>query len=88
MLGRVAALLVRSYQLTIGRLVPASCRFTPSCSEYAVQALRSNGLIRGGRQAVWRILRCNPFGRAGVDEVPLTGPLFHLWPQKTRIERG
>ena len=88
MLGRAAALLVRLYQLSVGRLMPPSCRFTPSCSEYAIQALRDNGLLRGGAQAVWRILRCNPFTRAGLDEVPETGPLFYLRAHKTRTQRG
>ncbi len=88
MLGRAAALLVRLYQLTIGRLVAPSCRFTPSCSEYAISALRANGLIRGGAQAIWRILRCNPYTRAGVDDVPATGPLFRLMRPRMRTERG
>ena len=85
MLGRLAALIVRLYQVTLGRLVPKSCRFTPSCSEFAVQAFRENGLLRGGAQIVWRLMRCQPFARGGVDEVPHTGPIVHL---RMRAERG
>lgn len=70
MLGRAVAMLVRAYQVTLSRVLPAgSCRFHPTCSEYAIQSLRANGLIRGGRQALWRILRCQPWGRPGIDEV-------------------
>ena len=70
MLGKSAALLIRLYQLTISRLIPVGrCRFHPTCSEYAVQSLRANGLVRGGRQAIWRVLRCNPWGTPGIDEV-------------------
>lgn len=69
-MGRAAALLIVAYQRTLSRLVaPGRCRFHPTCSEYAVQALRANGLLRGGRQAVWRVLRCQPWGRPGIDEV-------------------
>jgi uncharacterized protein len=87
-IGRAAAMLVRLYQLTLGRLVAPSCRFSPSCSEYAIQALRANGFLRGGTQAALRILRCNPFTRAGVDEVPQTGPLFRLARPKMRTHSG
>ena len=47
------------------------CRFTPSCSEYGHEAIAEHGLMRGGRLAAWRILRCNPIGGHGVDLVPL-----------------
>lgn len=69
MLGRAAALLVRLYQLTIGQLLPPSCRFHPSCSEYAVDALRTNGLVKGIAQASWRLLRCGPWTSGGLDPV-------------------
>jgi putative membrane protein insertion efficiency factor len=61
---------VRAYQL-IGRLIlPAACKFTPSCSDYAIGALRRHGLVRGVALAGWRILRCNPFTAGGYDPVP------------------
>ncbi|MGI6742171.1 MAG: membrane protein insertion efficiency factor YidD [Eubacteriales bacterium] len=62
--------LIRLYQKFISPLKPACCRFTPTCSEYAVNALREWGFIAGTGLSVWRILRCNPFGRGGYDPVP------------------
>jgi uncharacterized protein len=69
MLGRFAALFVRAYQLTVARVLPSRCRFYPSCSEYAVQALRRNGLLVGGAQTLWRLLRCGPWTDGGIDPV-------------------
>lgn len=69
MLGRAAALLVRAYQLTLGRMLMPRCRFVPSCSEYAVEALRANGLLVGGAQTAWRLLRCAPWSDGGFDPV-------------------
>ncbi len=48
------------------------CRFHPTCSEYGYQAIEKYGLIRGGWLTVWRVLRCNPFNKGGIDEVPKT----------------
>lgn len=67
MLGRGAALVVRLYQLTLGRLMPPRCRFHPSCSQYAIDAFRTNGLVIGGAQAFWRLLRCGPWSAGGLD---------------------
>jgi hypothetical protein len=58
------------YQTCISPFTPPSCRFTPSCSEYAKQALKKHGPIKGLRLAIWRILRCNPWGGSGYDPVP------------------
>lgn len=58
---------VRVYQGAISPWTPASCRYTPTCSEYAVVALREYGAVRGSVLAVWRILRCNPWGGHGHD---------------------
>jgi uncharacterized protein len=58
---------VRVYQLAISPHLPASCRYTPTCSAYAVQALTKYGFVRGTILTVWRILRCNPFGGHGHD---------------------
>ena len=58
------------YQTCISPFTPPTCRFTPSCSEYAKQALRKHGPIKGLYLAVWRILRCNPWGGSGYDPVP------------------
>ncbi len=62
--------LVRVYQYCISPMMPRVCRFEPSCSVYAVEALRKHGLIRGGWLAAKRILRCNPWGGSGYDPVP------------------
>ena len=62
--------LVWLYRMTLGALFPTSCKYHPSCSEYAVQALRKHGLVRGSALAGWRLLRCNPWSHGGVDPVP------------------
>lgn len=62
--------LVRFYQLCISPLTPPSCRFTPTCSQYALEALRRHGLFRGGWLAVRRIAKCHPWGGSGYDPVP------------------
>lgn len=61
---------IRFYQVCISPYTPPSCRFTPTCSEYAVQALKKHGPIKGLGLAIWRILRCNPWGGSGYDPVP------------------
>jgi putative membrane protein insertion efficiency factor len=71
--ARVPALvgigLVWLYRVTLGALFPTTCKYHPSCSEYAVQALRRHGLVRGSVLAGWRLLRCNPWSRGGFDPV-------------------
>jgi putative membrane protein insertion efficiency factor len=62
--------LVRLYQVCISPLKPACCRFTPTCSQYAIEALRKHGPIKGLALTIWRILRCNPWGGSGYDPVP------------------
>lgn len=63
----VALRLIRFYQMTLSRALPPSCRFEPTCSEYGYQAIAKYGIVRGGCLTLWRILRCNPFGRGGYD---------------------
>ncbi|HEY9551633.1 MAG TPA: membrane protein insertion efficiency factor YidD [Prevotella sp.] len=58
------------YQRVISPYTPPSCRFTPTCSEYAREALLKHGPVKGLLLAVWRILRCNPWGGSGYDPVP------------------
>jgi putative membrane protein insertion efficiency factor len=59
---------IRLYQLTISRLLPANtCKYHPSCSEYAVLAIRKHGVYKGIAKAGWRLLRCNPWSMGGVD---------------------
>ena len=61
---------IRFYRAFISPLPPPSCRFTPTCSQYAIEALHKHGPFRGLALAVWRILRCNPWGGSGYDPVP------------------
>ena len=63
-------LLIKFYQLCISPLKPSCCRFTPTCSQYALEALRKHGPLRGLYLAVRRILRCHPWGGSGYDPVP------------------
>lgn len=59
--------IVRGYQLFISPHMAPSCRFTPTCSEYAILALRKYGALRGGMLTIWRLLRCQPWGGQGYD---------------------
>jgi putative membrane protein insertion efficiency factor len=67
---RLVALLIRGYQVTISPLLPPSCRFTPSCSQYALEAVNRHGALRGSWLAVCRLARCHPFHPGGFDPVP------------------
>ena len=62
--------LIRFYQRNISPRKISCCRFTPTCSAYAIEAIKIHGCIKGTALAVWRILRCNPFCKGGVDPVP------------------
>ena len=62
--------LVKFYQLCISPFTPPSCRFTPTCSQYAEEALAVHGALWGSVLSIWRVLRCNPFGKGGFDPVP------------------
>lgn len=64
--------LIRAYQSLLSPVLPPSCRFTPSCSNYAIEALRRHGVWSGSRLAVTRLLRCGPWCRGGFDPVPGT----------------
>lgn len=79
----VAMVLIRGYQLLISPFFPPSCKYYPSCSAYALEAVRVQGFFKGTGLAVWRVLRCNPWSRGGVDfppgstmavEIPLDEP--------------
>jgi len=59
--------LVHAYRWSIGLLTSGSCKYHPTCSQYALDALRRYGLVRGSILAGWRLLRCNPWSRGGVD---------------------
>ena len=70
---RLVVLLLRGYRAVISPLYGPTCRFYPSCSEYALIAVDRHGVLRGGRLAAWRLLRCNPWNPGGVDHVPSVG---------------
>lgn len=63
-------LLIRIYQFLLSPLMPASCRFNPTCSQYSLEALRKHGLYKGTLLAVKRISKCHPWGGEGHDPVP------------------
>lgn len=60
---------LRFYQRWISPLLPPSCRFYPTCSQYAYEAIERYGVLKGGALAAWRVLRCNPFCKGGFDPV-------------------
>ncbi len=66
----IALLIIRCYQRLISPLLPPSCRFEPSCSQYGYEAIQRYGLVRGGWLALKRISRCHPFNPGGHDPVP------------------
>lgn len=79
---------VRLYQATLRPLMGGQCRFSPSCSEYAIEAIREHGPMRGVRLAAARLLSCHPFGRSGWDPVPPAGCITQASqaiPNKNRI---
>ena len=65
--------LIALYRATLGPLLAGRCRFHPSCSAYAAEAVRIHGAVRGGALAVWRLLRCSPLTAGGIDPVPDRG---------------
>lgn len=74
MISRLLAGLFGLWRLTLGAVLRDSCRFTPSCSHYASEAVLRKGVIKGLALACWRILRCQPFSRGGYDPVVRSEP--------------
>ena len=74
LLRKLAVLPIRFYQYCISPLFPARCRFYPTCSAYAREALMTHGIIKGGLLAAYRLLRCHPFCSGGYDPVPPAKP--------------
>ena len=62
--------LIRLYQRNLSPMHPPCCRFRPTCSQYALEAVEEYGFIKGGLLALWRVLRCNPLCKGGYDPVP------------------
>lgn len=75
--------LLRTYKRWLSPLLPAACRFYPSCSEYAREAIELRGLARGSGLAIGRLVRCHPFSRGGFDPVPAASR-----PSETRRTAG
>ncbi len=66
--------LLRMYKRWISPAFPPSCRFTPTCSEYAMEAVERYGVLRGAMMSAWRLLRCHPLSKGGLDPVPQLRP--------------
>jgi len=66
---RVALHLLRAYKRILSPMFPPACRYVPTCSEYAMEAIDRFGVLRGGARALWRLLRCHPFTQGGYDPV-------------------
>ena len=69
-LGFLLLLIVRAYKVLLSPILPPSCRYNPTCSDYAVQAIQKYGPFKGGYLSVKRILKCHPWGGHGYDPVP------------------
>lgn len=72
-MSRILIYAIKGYQLTFGKVLPRVCRFEPTCSAYAIDAIRAHGVFRGLGFSIWRILRCNPFCVGGFDPVRKRG---------------
>jgi hypothetical protein len=70
---KFALALLRGYKWAISPMFPPACRYVPTCSEYAMEAVAHHGALRGSALAAWRLLRCHPFARGGYDPVKITG---------------
>lgn len=69
-MSKLLVLLIRAYQYALSPMLGQRCKYYPSCSNYAIEALRVHGALKGSGLAAWRLLRCNPFSNGGVDPVP------------------
>lgn len=69
-MSEIALTVIRLYQNTLSKVTPSVCRYQPTCSEYACEAIKKYGFIAGGWLAAKRLIRCNPFSKGGYDPVP------------------
>jgi uncharacterized protein len=69
-MSKLLILIIQGYRLGLSPIIATSCRFDPSCSEYAITAVQRHGALRGGRLALRRLLRCHPWRPGGIDPVP------------------
>ncbi|HPD33621.1 MAG TPA: membrane protein insertion efficiency factor YidD [Bacteroidota bacterium] len=70
--------LIKLYKKFISPALPPSCRFYPTCSSYAIEAIDKHGIFYGSALSIWRILRCNPFNKGGIDPVPENIKKFYI----------
>jgi uncharacterized protein len=82
--------LLRGYKWALSPFLPPACRYVPTCSEYAAEAIEHHGAFRGSAMAIWRVLRCHPFVRGGYDPVPASylAPDAIACPERSRRFRG
>jgi uncharacterized protein len=73
--------LLRAYKFVFSPMFPPACRYVPTCSEYAIEAVERYGALRGGLKVVWRLLRCHPFVQGGYDPVAKTDILLNHQPE-------
>jgi len=66
---KILIVIIKAYKKVVSPLMPRVCRYYPSCSSYALEAISEHGAIKGSAMALWRIIRCNPFGAGGYDPV-------------------
>lgn len=81
---RLLIWLIRAYRYCISPALGCHCRFHPTCSSYALEAVQGHGALRGARLALWRLLRCHPWTAGGYDPVPPA----RAWGAPTRLERS
>ena len=79
--------LLRLYKRWISPAFPPSCRYVPTCSEYAMEAVERYGALRGGMKALWRLLRCHPFAHGGYDPVATENPHFSQRKREIPIQK-
>ena len=77
---------LRFYKVAVSPMLPPACRYTPTCSEYAMEAVERHGVVRGGGMVVWRILRCHPLAKGGLDPVVKDASPSPTHSQKARMD--
>lgn len=65
----IVASAIRVYQRVVSPMLPPSCRYWPTCSQYTLQAVQKHGILKGGLMGAWRVLRCNPWSKGGIDPI-------------------
>jgi putative membrane protein insertion efficiency factor len=68
-ISKLAVAMIRGYKRTLSPMLPPSCRFSPSCSQYTLEAIEKHGFLKGAALGTYRLLRCHPFSRGGFDPV-------------------